>query len=35
MAEFLMNTVVGLRVMAKTYDAPTLHRIIDTALTTL
>ncbi|MEU1997966.1 TetR/AcrR family transcriptional regulator [Nocardia gamkensis] len=35
MAEFLMNTVVGLRVMAKTYDAPTLHRIIDTALATL
>ncbi|WP_159839833.1 TetR/AcrR family transcriptional regulator [Nocardia sp. CY41] len=32
MAEFLMNTIVGLRVMAKTYDAPTLHRIIDTAL---
>ncbi|MEU2125019.1 TetR/AcrR family transcriptional regulator [Nocardia niwae] len=31
-AEFLMNTIVGLRVMAKTYDAPTLHRIIDTAL---
>lgn len=31
-ARFLMNTVVGLRVMAKTFDAPTLHRIIDTAL---
>ncbi|NKY47892.1 TetR/AcrR family transcriptional regulator [Nocardia cerradoensis] len=34
-AEFLMNTIVGLRVMAKTSDAQTLHRIIDTALTTL
>jgi TetR/AcrR family transcriptional repressor of nem operon len=34
-AEFLMNTIVGLRVMAKTYDAPTLHRIIDSALATL
>ncbi|MGW4091739.1 TetR/AcrR family transcriptional regulator [Nocardia sp. NPDC004750] len=34
-AEFLMNTIVGLRVMAKTYDAPTLHRVIDTALTSL
>lgn len=34
-AEFCMNTVVGLRVMAKTYDAATLHRIIDSALTTL
>jgi TetR/AcrR family transcriptional regulator, transcriptional repressor for nem operon len=31
-ARFLMNTVVGLRVMAKTFDAPSLHRIIDTAL---
>jgi TetR/AcrR family transcriptional repressor of nem operon len=31
-AEFLMNTIVGLRVMAKTYDAPTLHRVIDSAL---
>ncbi|MEU6829958.1 TetR/AcrR family transcriptional regulator [Nocardia beijingensis] len=34
-AEFLMNTIVGLRVMAKTYDAPTLHRIVETALTGL
>lgn len=35
LAEFLMNTLAGLRVMAKAYDAPTLHRIIDSALTTL
>jgi TetR/AcrR family transcriptional repressor of nem operon len=34
-AEFLMNTIVGLRVMAKTHDAPMLHRIIDSALATL
>ena len=34
-AEFLMNTIAGLRVMAKTFDEPTLHRIIDTALTGL
>ena len=34
-AEFLMNTMVGLRVMAKIYDGPTLHRIIDSALATL
>ncbi|MBB5914864.1 TetR/AcrR family transcriptional repressor of nem operon [Nocardia transvalensis] len=34
-AEFLMNTIAGLRVMAKTNDAPALYRIIDTALTTL
>jgi TetR/AcrR family transcriptional regulator, transcriptional repressor for nem operon len=33
-AEFLMNTIVGLRVMAKTNDAPTLHRIVDSALAT-
>lgn len=32
LAEFLMNTIVGLRVMAKTYDGPTLHRIVDSAL---
>lgn len=32
LAEFLMNTIVGLRVMAKTYDGPALHRIVDTAL---
>lgn len=31
-ARFLMNTIVGLRVMAKTFDRPTLHGIIDTAL---
>ncbi|MDN5861607.1 MAG: TetR/AcrR family transcriptional regulator [Pseudonocardia sp.] len=34
-AEFLMTTIVGLRVMAKTYDAPTLHRVIESALTAL
>ncbi|WP_280265841.1 TetR/AcrR family transcriptional regulator [Nocardia wallacei] len=34
-AEFLMNTIAGLRVMAKTYDARALHKIIDTALSTL
>lgn len=34
-AEFLMNTIAGLRVMAKTAEAPTLYRIIDSALTTL
>lgn len=33
-AEFLMNTIVGLRVMAKTQDRATLHRIIDSALAT-
>ncbi|GAA1687377.1 TetR/AcrR family transcriptional regulator [Glycomyces endophyticus] len=31
-AHLLMNTIVGLRVMARTYDGPVLHRIIDTAL---
>jgi len=31
-AQFLMNTIVGLRVMAKTFDGPVLYRIIDTAL---
>ena len=31
-AHFLMNTISGLRVMTKTFDGPTLHRIIDTAL---
>jgi TetR/AcrR family transcriptional repressor of nem operon len=31
-AQFLMNTIAGLRVMAKTFDGPTLYRIIDTAL---
>jgi TetR/AcrR family transcriptional regulator, transcriptional repressor for nem operon len=34
-AEFLANTLAGLRIMAKTYDAPTLHRIIDSALAIL
>lgn len=34
-AEFLMNTIVGLRVLAKTTEAPALYRIIDSALTTL
>lgn len=32
LAELLMNTIVGLRVMAKTYDGLTLHRIVDSAL---
>lgn len=31
-AQFLLNTIVGLRVMAKTFDGPTLRGIIDTAL---
>lgn len=31
-AEFLANTLAGLRVMAMTHDAPTLHRIVDTAV---
>ncbi|WP_227984091.1 TetR/AcrR family transcriptional regulator [Nocardia spumae] len=34
-AEFLMNTIAGLRIMAKTNEVAILHRIIDTALTTL
>jgi TetR/AcrR family transcriptional regulator, transcriptional repressor for nem operon len=34
-ALLLMNTIVGLRVMAKTFDGPTLYRIIDTTLTGL
>jgi TetR/AcrR family transcriptional regulator, transcriptional repressor for nem operon len=34
-AEFLMNTSVGLRIMAKTHDARTLYRIIEVALTVL
>lgn len=33
-AEFLANTLAGLRIMAMTYDAPTLYRIIDSALAT-
>lgn len=35
LAEFMMNTIVGLRVMARTYDGPTLHRIADNALRVL
>jgi TetR/AcrR family transcriptional repressor of nem operon len=31
-AHFLMNTIVGLRVMARTHDGPVLHGIVDTAL---
>jgi TetR/AcrR family transcriptional regulator, transcriptional repressor for nem operon len=31
-AEFLLNTIAGLRVTAKVYNAPTLYGIIDTAL---
>jgi TetR/AcrR family transcriptional repressor of nem operon len=31
-AHFLMNTLVGLRVMAQTHDGPVLRRVIDTAL---
>ncbi|MFX0577955.1 TetR/AcrR family transcriptional regulator [Nocardia nepalensis] len=34
-AECLANTLAGLRVMAMTHDAPVLHRIIDTTLSTL
>jgi len=34
-AEYLMSTLAGLRVMARSYDAVTLHRIVDTALTVL
>ncbi|MET3807498.1 TetR/AcrR family transcriptional repressor of nem operon [Nakamurella sp. UYEF19] len=34
-AEFLANTLAGLRVMAITYDAPTLYRIIDSAVAVL
>ncbi|WP_431963321.1 TetR/AcrR family transcriptional regulator [Nocardia sp. bgisy134] len=34
-AEFLLNTSVGLRIMAKTRDAEALYRIIDVALTSL
>lgn len=31
-ARFLMNTVLGLRVMAKAFDAGVLHEVVDTAL---
>jgi TetR/AcrR family transcriptional repressor of nem operon len=34
-AEFLLNTIAGLRVMAKYYDRAVLHRLIDTAVRTL
>lgn len=35
LAEHFANTLAGLRVMAMTHDAVTLHRIIDTALLVL
>lgn len=31
-ARFLMNTILGLRVMAKTFDGPALRQVIETAL---
>jgi TetR/AcrR family transcriptional regulator, transcriptional repressor for nem operon len=34
-AEFLVNTSGGLRIRARTHEAPELHRIIDVALTVL
>lgn len=34
-AEYVMNTLAGLRVMARAYDAATLRRIADTALAAL
>jgi len=34
-AEFLATTLAGLRVMVMTHDAPTLYRVIDSALTIL
>jgi TetR/AcrR family transcriptional repressor of nem operon len=34
-AEYVMSTLAGLRVMARSYDAATLHRIVDTALVML
>lgn len=34
-AQYLMTTIVGLRVMTKTFGARTLHRIIDTAVADL
>lgn len=34
-AEFLFSTSAGLRILTKTNDVRTLHRIIDVALTTL
>lgn len=35
LAEYLSNTLAGLRVMAITHEAPVLYRIIDTALAAL
>lgn len=35
LAEYLANTLAGLRVMAMTHEAPVLHRIIDTAVSVL
>ncbi|MDR6437700.1 TetR/AcrR family transcriptional repressor of nem operon [Paenarthrobacter nicotinovorans] len=35
LAEHLATTLAGLRVMAMTHDAPSLHRVIDTALAVL
>jgi TetR/AcrR family transcriptional repressor of nem operon len=35
LAEHLANTLAGLRVMAMTHEAPTLYRMIDTALSVL
>jgi TetR/AcrR family transcriptional repressor of nem operon len=34
-AEFLATTLAGLRVMVMTHKAPTLYRVIDSALDTL
>lgn len=34
-AEFLATTLAGLRVMVMTHDAPTMYRVIDSALATL
>lgn len=34
-AEYLANTLAGLRVMTMTHDAPVLYRIVDTALAML
>jgi TetR/AcrR family transcriptional repressor of nem operon len=34
-AHCVMTTIVGLRVMAKTFDGPILHQIIDTSLAAL
>ncbi|MFV0451905.1 MAG: TetR family transcriptional regulator C-terminal domain-containing protein [Propioniciclava sp.] len=35
LAEHVANTLAGLRVLAMTHEAPSLHRIIDTALAVL